>query len=160
MGKTINVKYKIYVVEEGIKLPKYLTTKYTTFGYKMYNNVQYKLASIDKCAMLLFHFLAEKMDESNNVTHTEVIRNEFMAHAKKNLNLDFKDDTIKKAFYQLVKEDLIIKYKLRSEFTLNPRHVFKSTEEDRKKLIQTLINTFSNFKSNTKSNYKKALGIK
>jgi hypothetical protein len=100
------------------------------------------------------------MDESNNVTHTEVIRNEFMAHAKKNLSLDFKDDTIKKAFYQLVKEDLIIKYKLRSEFTLNPRHVFKSTEEDRKKLIQTLINTFSNFKSNTKSNYKKALGIK
>ena len=72
----------------------------------------------------------------------------------------FKDDTIKKAFYQLVKEDLIIKYKLKSEFTLNPRHVFKSTEEDRKKLIQTLINTFSNFKSNTKSNYKKALGIK
>jgi hypothetical protein len=160
MGKTINVKYVIYVEKDGIKLPKYLTVKYATIGYKMYNNVQYKLASIDKCALLLFHFLAEKMDESNNITHTVVIRKEFIAHAKTNLSIDFKDDTVKKAWYQLVKEDLIIKYKLKSEFTMNPRHVFKSTEEDRKKLIQTLIKTFSSFKSYSDSNYKKALGLK
>jgi hypothetical protein len=160
MGKTINVKYVIYVKEEDLMLPKYVTKQYTTVGYILYENVQYKIAKLDKCAMLLFHFLAEKMDQSNNITHTVALRKEFVAHANKNLSIDFKDDTVKKAFSQLVKNDLIIKYDVKSDFTMNPRHVFKSTEENRKKLLQTLIKTFSAYNLNTKSNYKSALGLK
>jgi hypothetical protein len=160
MGKTINVKYVIYVEDEDLFLPKYVTVKYTASGYMLYENVQYKIAQLNKCAMLLFHFLSEKMDLSNNIVHTVALRKEFITHANKNLSLDFKDDTVKKAFSQLVKKDLIIKYDVKSDFTMNPRHVFKSSEENRKKLIQALINTFSKCNLNTKSNYKRALGLK
>jgi hypothetical protein len=159
MSKSINVKYlEKYVDDDGILIPNWKTKQFSTESYKVYDNVQYKLAKLDKCATLLFHYLCEQMDSSNNIVHVQALRKGFIAHANKNLGHPFEDDTVKKAFSKLVKQLLIINYDVKSDFTINPRHVFKGSEEQRKKLIQTLIKTF-NKSQFTKSNYKKALGL-
>jgi hypothetical protein len=159
MSKLINVKYvEKYADDDGILIPNWKTKQFSTESYKVYDNVQYKLAKLDKCATLLFHYLCEQMDCSNNIVHVQALRKGFIAHGKKNLGSSFEDDTVKKAFSKLVKQLLIINYDVKSDFTMNPRHVFKGSEEQRKRLIQTLIKTF-NESQVTKSNYKKALGL-
>jgi hypothetical protein len=155
----INVKWKVYVNENGFMVPSYKTMNYTTDGYKLYNNVSYKFAKLDMTAILLFHFICEKMDESNNIVHTHALRKEFIAHSKKNLSRNVKDDTVKKAFTKLVKVGLLINYDHKSDFTVNPRHVFKCGEENRKKMMNALIYSMMRV-SGTKSNFKIALGIK
>lgn len=159
MSKLINVKYvENYVNVGGIFQPIWKTKQFSAESYKVYDNVQYKLEKLDKCSTLLFHYLCEQMDFSNNIEHTQALRRDFIAHLKKNLGQSYEDDTVKKAFSKLVKELLIINYDVRSSFTVNPRHVFKGSEEQRKKLIQTLIKSLNKPKG-TKSNYKKALGL-
>jgi hypothetical protein len=158
MGK-INVKWRIYVNQGGALLPKFVTKVYTTNGYTFYENTHYKLALLNKAEYLFFHFVCEQMDESNNIVHTKALRTAFLTHARKNLNLKYQDDTIKKAFAKLVKVGLIINYDVKSDFTVNPRHVFKGSKTQRKSIIQVIINQLYNL-SNTTSNFKNALGIK
>jgi hypothetical protein len=159
MGKLINVKYvENYVDEGGIKIPNWKTKQFSSESYKLYDNVQYKLAKLDKCSTLFFFYLCEQMDPSNNITHTQALREGFIAHARKNLGEPYENETVKKAFSKLVKELLIINYDIRADCTMNPRHVFKGSEEARKELIQKLIKALINLNV-TKSNYKKALGL-
>jgi len=159
MVKVIYVKYRFFETIGGMILSKYVTKKYTSECYKVYYNMQYKIAKLDKCAILLFLFLSEKMDKSNNIVHVKSIRTEFINHSKKNLGIDYKDDTVKKAFAQLVKNDLLIQYDTKIDYTVNPIHVFKESEEKRKSILQSLIKTFNGI-TKTKSNYKRALGLK
>jgi hypothetical protein len=158
MGK-INVKWRIYVNEGGTFLPKIVTKGYTTDGYTFYENVSHKLAKLNKAETLFFHFVCEEMDESNNIIHSKALRTKFIAHAGKNLNLKYKDETIKKAFAKLVKVGLIINYDVKSDFTVNPIHVFKDSQAKRKGVIQVIINQLYKL-VNTKSNFKMALGLK
>jgi DNA-binding transcriptional regulator YhcF (GntR family) len=155
----IIVKWTIYVNQGGYLLPKFVSKGYTTNSYTFYENTHYKLALLNKVEYLFFHFVCEKMDESNNIVHTKALRTEFLSHAGKNLNLTYQDDTIKKAFAKLVKVGLIINYDVKSDFTVNPRHVFKSSEKRRASVIQAIINQLIKLKY-TKSNFKSALGIK
>jgi hypothetical protein len=155
---SIVVRWRYVELDEGLILYKYATKKYSSIHYNVYENIQYKLAELNKLAYLLFHFICEKMDESNNIVHTQSIRNEFIKHVKSNLNLDYKDGTVKKAFAKLVKVCLIINYDIKSHFTVNPRHVFKGFENERRELIQQLIKSCK--ENNTKkSNFREALGI-
>ena len=157
MGKII-VKWKIYVNQGGTLLPKFVSKGYTTNGYTFYENTLYKLASLNKAENMFFHFVCEQMDKSNNIVHTKALRTAFLTNARKNLNLKYQDETIKKAFAKLVKVGLIINYDVKSDCTVNPRHVFKGSQENRKGIIQAIINQLNKL-SNTTSNFKKALGI-
>lgn len=154
----IIVKWNIYVNKNGIKRPAFRSKSYTTAGYKVYSNTSYKLAKLDKTANLLYHFVCEEMDESNNIVHTHVLRKKFIEHARKNLSINVKDDTVKKAFNKLVKVELLINYDQNSDFTVNPRHVFKGPEKQREKLMNQLIHTMKKHPK-TRSNFKSALGI-
>jgi hypothetical protein len=157
--KKINVKWRIYKPQGNILLANIVSKTFSSEGYFFYENVIFKLASLDKAATLLFHFICEKMDNSNNIVHTAALRNQFIQFAKQNCSLSYTDQTVKKAFAKLVKVGLIINYDVRCDFTVNPRHVFKGSNEKRKELMQQLINTLINKKGGTKSNFKFALGI-
>ena len=152
------VKWRTYVNKGGILLPEIVTKGFTTEGYMFYENINYKLALLNKAEYLFFHFICEKMDASNNIVHTKALRTDFLDFARKNLNLSYKDDTIKKAFAKLVKVGLIISYDVKSDYTVNPRHVFKKSEKERKYIIQTIISKLLKIK-HTNSNFKSALGI-
>jgi hypothetical protein len=158
MGKIV-VKWRIYEKNGNVRLPKHVSKTYSNDGYKFYENIQYRLAKLNKAEYMFFHFICEKMDESNNIVHTKHLRQEFIAHATKNLCLNYKDDTIKKAFAKLVKIGLIIRYDVKSDYTVNPRHVFKCSEKNRTDIIQTIISQLIMLK-HTRSNFKDALGIK
>ena len=155
----ITVKSRYHVMDEDVLTTKYSSHVFTSDHIKIYSNTQYKLAMLDKATCLFYLFICEEMDASNNIVHTHVLRNQFIAHAKKNLNMDYKDATLKKSFSKLVKVGLIINYDKRSDFTVNPRHAFKGNEKDRKEFMQMLIFDCGKLK-NTKSNYKMALGLK
>jgi hypothetical protein len=157
--KQITVKYTYSAESNGdIYLPLYRTKNYTTNGYKFYNNVIYKIAKLDRCSTLLLHYLCEIMDKSNNFDSSDRLRSLFVQHLVKNTKLAFKDETVKKALAKLVKSELVITYGKRFSYTVNPQHIFKGSEVERKKLIQQLI--ASQIKSkNTKSNFKSALGL-
>ena len=154
----ITVKSRYYVIDDDLLTTKYRSHVFTSEHVKIYSNTQYKLAMLDKATCLFYLFICEEMDAVNNIVHTQVLRNRFIAHAKKNLSLNYKDDTLKKSFSKLVKVGLIINYDRRSDFTINPRHAFKGNETDRKKFMQMLIFECGKLK-NTKSNYKMALGL-
>jgi hypothetical protein len=156
--KQITVKSRYHVPDGDVLTTKYRSHVFTSEHVKIFSNTQYKLAMIDKATCLFYLFICEQMDASNNIVHTHVLRSQFIAHAKKNLNMDYKDDTLKKSFSKLVKVGLIINYDKRSDFTVNPRHAFKGNETERKEFMQMLIYDCNKLKS-TKSNYKMALGL-
>jgi hypothetical protein len=156
--KQITVKSRYYVPDGDVLTTKYRSHVFTSEHVKIFSNTQYKLAMIDKATCLFYLFICEEMDALNNIVHTHVLRSQFIAHAKKNLNMDYKDDTLKKSFSKLVKVGLIINYDKRSDFTVNPRHAFKGNETERKEFMQMLIYDCNKLK-NTKSNYKMALGL-
>lgn len=156
--KQITVKSRYYVPDGDVLTTKYRSHVFTSEHVKIFSNTQYKLAMIDKATCLFYLFICEEMDALNNIVHTHVLRSQFIAHAKKNLNMDYKDDTLKKSFSKLVKVGLIVNYDKRSDFTVNPRHAFKGNETERKEFMQMLIYDCNKLK-NTKSNYKMALGL-
>lgn len=156
--KKIVVKIRNYVNQGGIFIPKYVSKTYTTDGYKLYENISYKIAKLDRTAILLFHFICEEMDQSNNIVHTRALRKNFISHANKNMSIQVKDETVKKAFNKLVKVGLVINYDIRSDFTVNPRHVFKGAEKQRQSLLNTLLHSMKG-QTITKSNYRSALGF-
>lgn len=156
--KQITVKSRYYVPDGDVLTTKYRSHVFTSEHVKIFSNTQYKLAMLDKATCLFYLFICEEMDALNNIVHTHVLRSQFIAHAKKNLNMDYKDDTLKKSFSKLVKVGLIINYDKRSDFTVNPRHAFKGNETERKEFMQMLIYDCNKLK-NTKSNYKMALGL-
>jgi hypothetical protein len=155
----ISVKYSYALKTEGDTIkPLFKTKTYTTKGYKFYENIMYKIAKLDRCSTLLFHFLCEEMDESNTIHSTAAVRSEFIRKFIQIAGLKFKDETVKKALSKLIKAELIIKYGKRIDYTVNPQHVFKGSETARKSLIQKIIYDQRN-KNNYKSNYKSALGL-
>jgi hypothetical protein len=123
----------------GIKTPRYQSKRVSKKYVKTYTNCQHKLARVNRCAERLVYFLAQEMDNTNTIHHNKVVRTKFIKQASKNYGLSFKDDTVKKAFYELVKVDLVMRYG-KSDYCVNPLHLYKGSEEERKKLISSLIN--------------------
>ena len=157
--KQISVRYSYaFKNEEDTVIPLFKTKNFKTKGYKLYENVMYKIAKLDRCSTLLFHFLCEKMDESNTIHSTAALRSEFISKVQKIAGLKFEEETVKKALSKLIKVELLINYGKRIDYTVNPQHVFKGSETDRKRLIQRIIYDQS-IKKNYKSNYKSALGL-
>lgn len=158
MGKTV-VKF-VYATEEkeGVKKPLFKSKHYTNIGYTLYENVIYKIAKLGKCEVLLFHFLCEKMDMSNNITFSAKTRTAFLDYLKKHTKLTYEDNTVKKAMSNLISVGLIITYGIRIDYTINPQHVFKGSLKERQALIQKLIS--EQIKSRNKnSNCLEVLGI-
>lgn len=121
------------------KIGKPRVRKVVSSGYKTYSNVQYKTFKLSNCAIHFLHFLCEKMDNKNNIVHTKKIRTEFIKHLQKNCGSSYKDETVKKGFYELIDSNLVINYGKKLDYTINPFHYFKDSEKARKSLIEELI---------------------
>lgn len=153
------IRYVVKYVtsEDGIKEAVFSTKKVKKASVKRYMSDQHKLAQVSKCAEMLLRFLTEEMDLSNNICHSLNLRTNFLQHMKKDCGLEYNDDTVKKAFYSLVKVGLVISYGTKVDYTVNPLHYFKGTEKQRKEVITELLRLEK--KANPKSNLKKALSL-
>lgn len=147
------------VYNNSIAYPSYRSKKVVTSKTVRYHNCQHKLAPLTKCADMLLLFICERMDSDNNIDNTIGFRKKFIYHMKKNCGLKYNDDTVKKAFYQLVKQDLIISYGVRTEYAVNPMYFFNGTDKKRVDLIQKLIYWAKTTPAPPKSNVLKALGV-
>lgn len=143
--------------EDGISMPVYKTKKTTKSCVQRYMCCQHKLAKLTKCAEMLLRFITEEMDQSNNICHSVQLRRKFGGQMKVSCNLVYVDDTIKKAFYELVNHGLIVSYGIKTDYTVNPLYYFKGSEKSREIIITHLLRKARN--PNPGSNIKQALGI-
>lgn len=157
MSKKIRITKVNYQKEDGMLIPEYTSTYFTSLGYKVYENVFHKQVKLNSCSLKLFHFLCEQMKNDNTIHHTKGERNRFIHYCKKNASITYSHDTIKASYSQLKKVGLLINFDSKCDFIVNPKHIFKGSEKDRQKLINKIILSLSG--RDTKSNYYRALGL-
>jgi hypothetical protein len=134
------VKYRDCIDEKGEIKFVYRSKKIVVDGYKTYSNCMHKLSKLSNCASLLLHFICQEMNQDNSIVHTSKLRREFILLVKNTCGgLEYKDNTVKLAFYSLEKADLIIPFDERSTFVVSPYHFFKGTEAERMKVINELL---------------------
>jgi hypothetical protein len=126
-------------VSGGVSIPIYKNKRFSKKKTSRISNSQHKLAPIDKCAEMLMRYLQETMDDTNGITHTVAMRRKFRYHMSKDCLLTYEDDTVKKAFYQLVAQDLVIIYSAKTDYVVNPKYFFNGSEQKRIKLLNQLI---------------------
>lgn len=154
------VRYVDKMKKSGnVKIPTYKSKRVVTSKTVRYHNCQHKLAPLNKCAGMLLLFICENMDEDNNIDHTSGLRRKFRYHLNKNCSVTYSDDTVKKAFYQLVEQDLIISFGVKTEYVVNPLYHFNDTEKKRISLIQKLIYWAKTNPAPKKSNILRAFGV-
>lgn len=135
-----NIKYsKGYVFTGEINEIRYGYQKVRMDCVKRYNNCQYLLAKLNKCADMFLMYLTEQMDPINTVHITKRVRQDFLKHMKKNCGVIYEDGTVKKALASLKNSGLILNYGPRIDYTINPFYFFKGPEKERKDLIKNLL---------------------
>lgn len=153
------VRYHYYEDDgSGYKMDVHSSKRVVKKCTSRYHNCQHKLAPLSKCAEMFLRFLTEKMDKTNTIVNSGHLRNEFIEHMSKDCGLKYANDTIKHAFSELTNQDLLIKYRSRGLYNVNPIYYFNGSERERIDLIQKLIH---HAKSNTNinSNIISALGL-
>lgn len=161
----MNQKYSVITYVEGIKNENgvksliYKKKRVNSSKTVRFKNCQHKLARLTKCADMLLLFICENMDKDNNIDHTSGLRKKFRYHMNKNCSITYSDDTIKKAFYQLVEQDLIISFGVKTEYVVNPLYHFNDTEKKRISLIQQLIYWAKTEPAPKNSNIIRAFGV-
>jgi len=161
----MNQKYSVVkyveksVISGGITIPTYKSKRVVSSKTVRYHNCQHKLAHLTKCADMLLIFTCERMDKDNSIDHTSGLRRKFRYHMNKNCGIKYSDNTVKKAFYQLVEQDLIISFGVKTAYAVNPLYHFNGTEKMRVRLIQQLIYWAKTTPAPAKSTIFRALGV-
>lgn len=136
--KKINVTYtESYVDSEGIKIPKYNTRQYVTSHTKRYHNCLYLLAGITGCARNLIDYLAQVMDKNNMIYSNSTARKSFINEMKRG-SVEYKDDTVKKAFKELKDKNFLLPDAIGS-YQVNPKYFMKNNDDKRAELIKVIL---------------------
>lgn len=144
----------------GIFCQKYETVKFTKDFTYSYDNHIHRLAKLSQCSLLLINYLTDhSMGNNGTVFNQKSERLQFIKFCSKNCSKMYKDNTVKKAFSDLAKNYLLISYKERSVYTVNPRYYYKGTEEGRRKLLNEMCD-YAFFQQGIKGiEMRKALGF-
>jgi hypothetical protein len=149
-----------YVKKDDIIQPKFNTKKITKDHIRRYGNHTHILAKLDKCSYILINYLADHCNYLNNeVYNTYREREKFIHFCKKNCNITYCDDTVKKSFSKLVYSGMLLKYSQRGLYTVNPIYFYSGPERSRRNIIQQLIEHANQSKGTVSSKLKKSLGI-
>lgn len=162
-----NVKYRILDKEEKGKDGKiyislqYRTKKVKSSSVKRYMNCEHKLIKLSKCAGSYLRYITEKMDDANTIHHTQMFKAEFNLHMQRSCQKEYKDQTLRSALTELVKQGLLIKYADKIDYTVNPLYFTKGniSKNERSSLIRQLLEKAVKTPKNSKSNIKKAMDI-
>lgn len=146
--------------EDKDKLPDWRTKRFTVEHVKRYNNHSHRMKGLSDCAFKLIGYLAEGCSIHNNTVINIISeREKFISHYRKSCGGKYKDDTVKKAYSELVEHYLLIKFDKKSIYVVSPVYHHTGEEELRRKSLQELcVYAYSN---NTKNHIRarKALGI-
>jgi hypothetical protein len=149
-----------YVDECGHILRRFKKKKYSTKHIRCYANHIHLLAKLDRCSVLLIHYLADHCTPWNNeFFNTISTRKEFIHFCSKNCSVHFKDETVKKGISRLVKVGFLLKYAERAVYTVNPVYFFRGTEEQRKMLLSELLAHCSSGTGKIDMQLKRAIGL-
>lgn len=108
---------------------------------RLYFNAQHKLLLLSPLQRCYFDFMCEKMNSSNQIKLAPRFREDFISFCERVLgeNSVRSQRTLYDAESQMKKLYLIFKVpEINGLWYVNPKHVFKGTETDRKKLLECL----------------------
>lgn len=103
---------------------------------KRYHNCISLILQLSKCARVLLDFILEEMDDNNRVTNSQLFKSKFNGLITKFGYRKYSDNSINKAFGELVKFELIKSLKERSLYKVNPIFFYNGTEKSREKEIR------------------------
>jgi hypothetical protein len=165
MAKKKKHHIKFYVKEVPVRnkdatRPQFHTNRVQCNSIKTYANMAHRIGKCSPCAIYLFHYLTTKSDELDSTVFNSVYhRGLFIKFAKKNCGKKYVDETVKKAFYKLRDNHLLIGFKARGMFILNPVNVFQGKEEKRADQILTLCHQAIKTDGQLGVKMRKALGL-
>ncbi|HEY0030774.1 MAG TPA: hypothetical protein VGC65_08450 [Bacteroidia bacterium] len=157
----LNTKQIYYHTDaDGIKTPHGFNNKCTKAHVKFYFNWQHHLTKLSPVTISLLFFLAERMHESTNeITHSQAIIRQFHNYRKRAGCKAITDAAVRKGFQQLKQHLLLINTPERGNYIVNPRFLFKESEEVRRVTINMLLNEIDHKKWHHTNVYQ-ALGVR
>lgn len=160
MSEYSYIRYGVYVLgADGLIMPSIRTKKVKNTYVKRFQNCQHKLFKLTKCAEMLLRFLTEEMDSVNSIHNSKSFRKSFRVHMQKDCGMSYADVTVKKAFKELVDQDLLISWAVKSTYTVNPMYFFCGSEKERIALLQSLMKDAAAGNFNKGSNLKRAMKL-
>ena len=134
---SVKVKRGYKQGKDGIWEPFWVNIKFTKNHVRRYNNHSHRTAKLTPCAKLLLDFICEEANSHDNTVFNALSeRKRFIDFCKKNCKIQYKDETVKKAYYNLRDNHLLLSYTGKGVFTLNPRYLFIGSEKARRELMQ------------------------
>ena len=110
-------------------------------GCTYFFNAQHKFLQLSTAERAYFDFLCEKMNSRNKVSFNSTNRKAFMEFCKEVTSDKFVrgEKTLLNAEKKFLKLHLAFKDEYGKLYYINPKHVFKGTYEERKKLIYHIV---------------------
>ncbi len=136
------IPYKLYQQAANIILPNddYASYMLETSVIKIHPHKFHLLISLSKCALSLLFYLVEVMDtDDHQIINHPATRSDFIKHASRHLSTKYEDLTVRRAFAELLKAGYLIKRDNDRRLVINPLLIFKGDDENREKLISSLI---------------------
>jgi DNA-binding transcriptional regulator YhcF (GntR family) len=132
---------------------------YTAEKVSFYFGWQHLLTKNSITSISLLMFLAEKMDENTNeVSHSATIIRKYIEFRVAAGMKECSVAVVRKGFQQLKKNNILIQTNEIGNYVVNPRCLFKGTEENRRRCINRLLESMKHADWSN-SNVFKALGI-
>lgn len=154
----VRVSATLYELQGGILVPHNIERRFKKHGITLIQNSLHKFMQVRKSSIAVLLFLAEQMDEKDNtIASNELLKSKFLKHLK---NMGIKSvggSSFSKAITELVNTDLLIQHPTRGLYTVNPRHIHKTTHEKREKMLKELMQRLNEDKWH-KTNLLSAIG--
>lgn len=143
MSKKIKYINKVTNLGE-CKLQTYKNREVSQSYIKQYYNTIANLIGLNSCSRDLMDFLAETMDDNNEVTNSVRVRNRFLEVLKeRSMKADgsyqtYADITIIQSFAALVERNCLVKL-MKGLYRVNPELFFRGSTKDRMESIKITL---------------------
>lgn len=141
--KTLNIPFSSSGSNGSLELVHNI--KVVSNGCKYFFNAQHKFLQLSTVERAYFDFLCEKMNSRNKVSFNPANRGAFINFCKDITSgkFDSKQNTLLNAEKKFVNLYLAFKDESGKLYYINPKHVFKGSNNERKKLYNSLSNLAS-----------------
>lgn len=141
VGKSIRLKFSYYSKESGkYFLKRNIFKSYTAESVKFYFGCQHLMDKISPMSSSLLFYLGETMDPATNeVATTKTTIRKFQEFRKSIGIKACSSAAVNKGFKELKATNLLIKTPEEGNSIVNPRYLFRETEEVRKACLNKLL---------------------
>ena len=133
------IGFRRFVKDEGIYLPSKWTADFTKSSVKRYGNNLYLLSKLTKTERLILDYVTENASSENDFDSNIRYRKRITLFFEKNCKTLIKDSAIKHSFRTLKKLGILIAFKSRGSYCINPNFYFPGSDKKRRELLKSML---------------------